>query len=80
MAKRRNSRRSTKNIISRGLSVVKTGTRRTISGVKGVGNTVVGTASKVVPKARSSIRSLFGMFGLSNKKGKSKSRRTRRKR
>ena len=82
MTKRKNSRRSKKNMLSRGFSSIRNTTKRIIPGltysIKGVGKKVVGTAKQTIPKAQSSIRNLFGMFGLKSKK--SKSRRTRRRR
>jgi len=81
MTKRKHSRHSKKNILSRGLSGLRSTTKKVIPGItsriQGVGKKVVGTAKQTVPKAQSSIRNLFGMFGFSHKK--SKSRRTRRK-
>lgn len=80
--KRNRNRRSKKNILSRGLTGLKSTTKKIIPGVKsgieGVGRRVVGTARNSIPVAQNSVRNLFGMFGLSNKKRMS--RRTRRKR
>jgi hypothetical protein len=81
MTKRKNYRRSKKNILSRGFSSLKNTTKKIIPGVtsriKGVGKRVIGTAKQTIPKAQSSIRNLFGMFSLKNQK--SKSRKTRRR-
>jgi hypothetical protein len=82
MTKHKKSRSSKKNILYRGFSSITGATKKIIpgvtSGIKSVGKKVVGTAKSTIPKAKSSIRNLFGMFSLSNKKRKS--RRTRRRR
>ena len=93
MTKHRKSRRSKKNILSRGYSSVKNASRKIIpgvaTGIESVGKDVVGTAKGVIPKAQGTIRSWFSMFSLTGKKSKGRkgskgrkrrSRRTRRKR
>lgn len=81
MGKSKKVRRSKRNILSRGLSNIKSTTKKIIPGVttqiEGVGSRVIGTAKQSLPKAQRSIRNLFGMFTLSS--SKRKARRTRRK-
>ena len=94
MPKQRKMHRSKKNILRRGISSITNASRRVIpglvSGIGNVGNRVIGTAKKTIPKSQGTIRNFFGMFSLKStgsKKGskgskgiKRKTRRTRRKR
>ena len=84
MTKHRKSRRSKKNILSRGISSVTSASRKVIpgvaSGIGNVGQSVIGTAKRSIPKAQGTIRGFFGMFGVKSKGRKRRTRRTRRKR
>ena len=76
--KRRTSKRSRsskKNIFSRGISTISKTSKKIIPGVKtGIEN----VGNKVVPKTKSAMKGLFGLFNF-GKKNKTKKHRKSRK-
>lgn len=76
-------KRSRKSMLKRGINSAKKTVRSVIptlaSGIGKVGETVIGTAQKTIPKARGSIRGMFGLTGKSKRRGR-KSRSSRRMR
>jgi hypothetical protein len=78
MNKHKKTRRSKKNVLKKGFASVKKTVRNIIptigTGIGNVGQTVIGTAQKTIPKARSSIRSLFG---LKTKQSRSRTKKSK---